>query len=289
MNNLNYINMNNAILDSREIKKIVHASVAGMTEAEVSLDLGLTKTTVKIFDESAIFPDEQTIGMKILKKAGEDETTCFLVQDSELLKLFFYSEETEKTYKLRATGSWPALEISGILMHRVKGLNPREDAEAKIKAIGRITGRVLDTCMGLGYTTILAAQYADSVYTFEKDKNVLELAQYNPYSQELFSDKKITTHKEDISEAIKGMKDASIDVIIHDPPTISIAGELYSDEFYSQLLRVLKSGGKLLHYTGEPGSKKRGVNLPASVAKRLNKAGFKEAEIVGIGLILAKK
>ena len=61
--------------------------------------------------------------------------------------------------------------------------------------------------------------------------------------------------------------------IIHDPPTFSLAGELYSGAFYQQLFRVLKRGGRLYHYIGDPNSKASG-GVTKGVLKRLQEAGF---------------
>ena len=78
------------------------------------------------------------------------------------------------------------------------------------------------------------------------------------------------------------------DFIIHDPPTLSFASELYSGDFYKQMFRVLKKSGKIYHYTGTPGSKNRNVNLAGNVSKRLKKVGFRDIEKVHYG-VRAKK
>ncbi|HSX64897.1 MAG TPA: SAM-dependent methyltransferase, partial [Pseudoxanthomonas sp.] len=68
--------------------------------------------------------------------------------------------------------------------------------------------------------------------------------------------------------------DASVDALLHDPPRFGIAGELYSQVFYDQLARVLRRGGRLFHYTGNPNKLTSGRDVPREVAKRLEKAGF---------------
>lgn len=256
-------------LSSKEARQVL----AGSTE--VSLDLGKKLYKVKITDESVTFPDGQSVDIKYIKKIAADNNNIFLIDNNEVMKASFFSEDTNKLYTLRPTATWPALEISGILMHRIKDIEPKTDAENKIAAISPLFGNVLDTCGGLGYTAILAAKSAN-VTVIEKDLNVLELCRVNPYSQELFTNKKIKLIQGDTSGEIKEFKDSSFNVVIHDPPSISIAGELYSGEFYSQLFRVLKPGGKLLHYTGAPGSRGRGMDLSGSVAKRLKKTGFRK-------------
>lgn len=140
-------------------------------------------------------------------------------------------------------------------MHVTKEMSHMEDTNKKIEAISPIRGFVLDTCMGLGYTAIAASKLAGFVITCEKDENVIEIAKLNPWSEGLFNNKKISILKTDVSEEIKVFKSNMFDAIIHDPPRLSLASELYSSEFYRQLFRVLNDGGRLYHYTGNPGSK----------------------------------
>ena len=78
------------------------------------------------------------------------------------------------------------------------------------------------------------------------------------------------------------------DIIIHDPPRLSLATELYSLDFYKQIFRVLKNNGKLYHYTGNPGSRNRHANLPGNVVKRLKIAGFKNIEKIHYGVRAVK-
>ena len=264
------------VLSSVQAGEILRAAMAKSSDVEVSLDLGKTRSLISLNQEKARFPGGQEISLKLLKKIVKDKDTCFLVAGNELKKVLFYSPDTKKVYKLRATGSWPALEISGILMHRIGDTNPEQDARAKMDVVAPVTGRVLDTCMGLGYSAIAAAETAEMVLTFEKDSNVVELARYNPYSQELFSNKKIEIIEDDVSQQIKNFNSNYFDHIIHDPPRFSLAGELYSKDFYTQLFRVLKKGGKLFHYVGDPGGKYRKKDFATGVAKRLKEVGFKE-------------
>ena len=67
--------------------------------------------------------------------------------------------------------------------------------------------------------------------------------------------------------------DGTFTRIIHDPPTFSLAGELYSGEFYRQCYRVLARGGRLFHYTGNLKSGEGG-QVSRGAIKRLKEAGF---------------
>ena len=115
----------------------------------------------------------------------------------------FFGEDTRLFYKLHPTMGAPTIEISGILMHRIKGIDPLKDAKQKISAIAPLKGHVLDTCGGLGYTAILAARVAEKVTAVEKDPNVLEIARQNPWSRELFNARNISLIEGDVFQMIQ--------------------------------------------------------------------------------------
>ena len=163
--------------------------------------------------------------------------------------------------------------IAGFLMHRIKDIDPMQDTRRKIAAISPIVGRVLDTATGLGYTAIEASKTADEVITIELDPGVQEIARLNPWSQALFHNPKIHQLMGDAYEVVQTFEDESFSRIIHDPPTFSLAGELYSGAFYQQLFRVLKRGGRLFHYIGDPKSKASG-GITKGALRRLQEAGF---------------
>lgn len=258
--------------------------------AQVSLDLGKTQTIVSLREGRVHMTDEVRVSLEQLQKIAASDDAIFAVRDGAIEKVIRFSDETQRTYKLRPTADWPAMEISGILMHRIKGTTPRRDAETKLRLVSPVHGAVLDTCMGLGYTSIMAAATADSVTVIEKDDSVLEMARMNPYSEPIFRDPKITLIHGDATEVVPTFEDERFDIVNHDPPTLSVAGELYSNAFYSQLLRILKPGGKFLHYTGAPGSRGRGVDLVASVSRRLIKFGFAQVRHdAATGCILARR
>ncbi len=176
-------------------------------------------------------------------------------------------------YKLRGLPEPgpPTLEINGIHMHRIAEVDPWRDTLSKVEPLKIKEGHVvLDTCMGLGYTAIAAKRRGAKVITVEKDENVLELAEWNPWSSEL---KDVEVHLDDSFYFVREISSESVDRIIHDPPVINMAGELYSLEFYKELYRILKPGGLLFHYTGSP-KRRSGVDLARGVMERLRAAGF---------------
>ena len=276
------------IISAYQAKQLLEANKKDMKETEISLDLYKSLSKVKILNNEFIFLDNQKLDESQLKKPIKDDNVCFLIRDNSLVKIHLFSDETNKFYKLVPTREAPTIEISGIRMHATKYMTPMEDTKRKIESIAPIHGFVLDTCMGLGYTAIASSKLADFVITCEMDENVIEIAKHNPWSEELFNNKKISVLKTNILDEIKIFKSGMFDVVIHDPPRLTLATELYSLDFYKQIFRVLKNNGKLYHYTGSPGSKNRKINLVGNVSKRLKQAGFKNIERVHYGVKAVK-
>lgn len=252
--------------------KILSAKKSSVKTVEVTLDLGFTKESVKITNEKVLIRGH-TLPLNYLNEILDDDGV-FIVENGELRKIAFYSNE--KYYKLKciAEDTAPTLEISGIHMHRIKEITPWEDALMKVKAAKiRSRVKVLDICTGLGYTAITSIQRgASNVLTIEKDENVLRIASYNPWSRKL-EDERIKIILGDAVQVIKELESESFERIIHDPPRFALAGELYSGEFYRELYRVLKGNGILYHYTGQPGIR-RGASIIQGIARRLREAGF---------------
>lgn len=275
------------LLTSPAAVGIREAIEAGAAWVETTLDLGRSRVELPIEGGRVRLPDGQSLGAAELQVVVENPESVYTALDDEPEKVTWFSEETNKVYTLRATGGWPALEISGILMHRIKGTDPEADARSKVAAIAPVRGRVLETCCGLGYSAIHAAMTADSVTVYEIDPNVVDMARLNPYSAPLFEEGgAIELRNDDVAEAINTLPDRAFDAIIHDPPTLAIAGVLYGDDFYRQLFRVLRPRGRLFHYTGDPGSRTRGQDLPGRVKERLAAIGFervrREPEALGV-------
>jgi predicted methyltransferase len=214
-----------------------------------------------------------------------------LGMDESTDEIKFFSEKTGKFYRLVKTGTWPYLEVSGVRMHRADTVDPKTDASLKIKALGKIYGVVLDCCTGLGYTAILAAKMREvrKVITIEKDENVILIAKQNPFSRDLFDNEKIELIIGDVFWEVQKFNDKYFNFIIHDPPRISIAPELYSLEFYRQLFRILKDNGRVLHYVGRPGVR-QGKNYLKGMIERLRLAGFSRIKKVeyALSLVLEK-
>ncbi len=168
------------------------------------------------------------------------------------------------------------IEIDGVRMHQTAHKTPRQDAAEKVVALQPKDGLVvLDICTGLGYSALSAARRGCWVTTVEKDSRVLDLAKTNKDSEGLFDHPRIRLVNQDALLFVPTLADGSFDLILHDPPRFSMAGELYSEAFYRALFRVLKAGGRLFHYTGTPGSLS-GKNIPRGVKARLQAVGFEQ-------------
>lgn len=261
------------ILAAPQAIAILQARSQGHELTSISLDQHLTSSDVLLQGKGVTFPDGQSLPWETIEGIAQTESVCFVVEGNMEAKIQRFSERFNRFYSLMPTRKAPTLLISGILMHRIKGIDPHRDTLRKIRTIGPLTGRVLDTCTGLGYTAIEAAKTADEVVTIELDPTVLEVARFNPWSQHLFDHPKIHQVIGDAFDEIDAFEDETFSRIIHDPPMFSLAGELYSGQFYCDLYRVLVRRGRLFHYVGDLDSRS-GRNVVKGVARRLQEAGF---------------
>lgn len=261
------------VLTRETVDIIISAWNKGVEKLDVTLDLGLTTSQIFFSGKDVILPNgtrteiDELIGLK----KGYVYT---ILEDGAVKRLAFYSDGYY--YRLRpvAPDTAPTLEISGIHMHRVSGITPWEDTDVKVSCVNIRNGHiVLDICTGLGYTAIKAVEKgAAKVITIEKDVNVLKIAEYNPWSCKLRSEK-IRILLGDAAKVVQEIPNNVFDRIVHDPPRLRLAGELYSENFYKELFRVLRPGGILFHYTGKPGWMS-GKDVASGVSRRLRKAGF---------------
>lgn len=253
------------------------ARQAGQTSTRTSLDLGLTTNEVALETDRVVLPDGQWLAWEAIDEIARNESVCYTVQDSEAIKIQRFSEARSLTYVLMPTQRAPTVLISGIQMHRVKDIDPWQDTLTKIRTLAPVEGRVLDTCTGLGYTAIASAESADEVVTVELDPNMLEIARVNPWSRPLFGHPRIHQVMGDSMERVQEFAPGSFARIVHDPPMLARAGELYSGEFYGHLYRVLAKRGRLYHYVGDPESRS-GRNITRGVMRRLQEAGFRRVQ-----------
>lgn len=266
--------MNKCILSHYQAQALLDAREANLARVEVSLDLGVSKTQVLLNVAGVSVAERELLSWEIVKSIAESPATCYVIQNGEAEAIQFFSEATDRLYSLYPTHGAPSMLVSGIPMHRIKDTDPHQDTLEKIRSIKPMVGQVLDTATGLGYTAIEAARTAEHVITSELDPVVLQVCRLNPWSRELFDNPKIGQVIGDSFDVVAGMDAGSFTRVIHDPPAFSLAGELYSAEFYLELYRVMRNRAQLFHYIGDPESKS-GRNLTAGVIKRLGQAGFK--------------
>jgi len=270
---LSVVAMSHIVLSYLQAGALLAARQTGETQLIVSLDLGLTRSGVDIKLDGVCLPDGQILTWGDLETISDSDRVCFLVEEEGLRKIQVFSETTNRLYSLMPTHGAPTMLVSGIPMHRIKGIDPHQDTLRKIKTIAPIHGLVLDTATGLGYTALEAARTADQVITIELDPAALEVARFNPWSRGLFENPKITQIIGDSFEEIRNFESGVFKRILHDPPAFSLGGDLYSGEFYGELFRVLARGGRLFHYIGDLDSKS-GRSVARGAVRRLSDGGF---------------
>lgn len=239
---------------------------------EVSFDLNRTKVRVALQSDCLILPNSERIKRSALEHIAKTKKVYVYHQD------MFSPVEimNDNYYKLVPTEGAPTIEISGVQMHRTKDCEPFLDAQQKVSEVVRKHNVVLDTCGGLGYTAIWSRRLgADRVISVEVDEKVRTVRRDNPWSSEIFNDSQIELIDSDVFAYVNSAQSNYFDSILHDPPRFSLAGELYGREFYRQLHRIIKSGGRLFHYTGSPYSKGKRRNFLGGVVRRLNEVGFR--------------
>jgi predicted methyltransferase len=245
-------------------------------ETHVSLDLGLSETEIIHTNTKVILNDLENILIDELEKISNDQRSIYFVKENRVFKAAISERHY---YSLVHTKGAPTIEIDGIRMHRTKNTTPERDAEKKLAILGLKKGKVLDTCMGLGYTAILAYENgAKLIISIEYEPNVIRLAKLNPWSRKLFCVENMHKLIGESFFTIESLPKNYFDYIIHDPPRHNFAGHLFGKSFYKKLAEVIKPNGKLFHYTGEPRSRYRSVNIQRGVMKRLGEVGFMDLE-----------
>ena len=265
------------VLSYIQSQELFEARREGRHIARTSLDLGRGVADVLLEAEEVLLDQAHRLSWRVVEEIVAQAPICFEVKSNAACKIYRFSTLLNRPYSLMATTGAPTLLNSGFTMHRIVGIDPIEDTRRKIRALGVLAGPVLDTATGLGYTAIEAARQGAQVTTVEIDLLVLEIARLNPWSRELFDNERITQQIGDIGDVIERFPDRHFASIMHDPPTVSLAGNLYGATFYRQLFRVLGRGGVLFHYVGNLESK-QGSTVTRGAVRRLREAGFTRVE-----------
>ncbi len=260
---------NKVIIDAYTADALLSAIEAGVEAIEISLDLGLSTTSVNLREESW--------DIESLRKVSENRNSVYFIEEGEFYQAAI---STDHYYRLfRSEGSEvPALMIDGVLMHRIKDIYPWQDAKMKADLCARSGFKMLEICTGLGYSTIAClGKDIQSIITIEKDENVIKLAAINPWSRKLFTDNRVQLINGDATSEIEKLNNNQFNGILHDPPRFSMGSELYTLDFYQEIYRVLKPKGILYHYVGAPGSRYKKRDIPKGVMTRLREARFRNA------------
>ncbi|HEX8993405.1 MAG TPA: hypothetical protein VF784_17125 [Anaerolineales bacterium] len=263
------------VLSHVQAVQLLKARGAGRAATITSTDLNMTSAPAAIDSPGVTFANGRSLAWTAIETIASAPNACFVVRDQTIQKIQAFSPLTNRFCSLLPTRLAPTLLIAGFPMHRIKDTDPYRDTQAKVTALGPVVGRVLDTCMGLGYTAIEASKTAEQVITIELDPAVVEIARLNPWSQELFDNPNITCIFGDCREVVEDFAPGTFSRILHDPPNFSLAGELYSGAFYRELFRVLSRSGRLFHYIGDlQGNTNR--RIVPGVVRRLKEAGFRQ-------------
>ncbi len=245
-------------------KDLVDHILSAKGEVKLSLDLGIH---VKTYEAQSL---KRAIGEEILKKVKDN--TVHVYDGKELFKLATF---TDGYYALKMIKGEPVLEINGIRMHVFSASGVFTYAKKIVEWLKVKRGeRILETCFGQGYITRELVKKGANVVGFEISPAVLDIAEWNPYSKELFTNPNVVIKNEDVVEGIKKLKRQTFDKIVHDPPSMRTSPYLYSRPFYRELYRVAKKHTLLYHYIGSFG-KKKGKNIKEVVEQRLEEVGWK--------------
>jgi predicted methyltransferase len=260
------------LLTAAVARALLDALESGETTVEASLDLNLGREQMGLTADGAVLRGIE-VSADQLRAVVKKTATVFVVAADGLEQV----EMREGGYaKLVPTDGAPTIELSGIRMHRTAGIDPFEDARLKASAVVRSGDAVLDTCGGLGYTALWARRLgAERVVSIEMNPVVIELRRFNPWSLEFIRDSAIEKLEGDVADLILSFPDGSFSCILHDPPRFSLAGHLYGAGFIARMRRVLRSGGRLMFYTGEPYRRGRGRDFVAGVGRRLRDGGLR--------------
>jgi len=259
-------------LHTLNAKQALEAIAKGLPYVHLSTDLNISAREFSISDQGLVLDDDNQLSIAELKKIVKKTQRIYLCHDGDMVPL---EDRSSGYYKLVPTSGAPLLEISGVKMHISKGTDPFTSASEMAQQAVRKGDKVLDCCSGLGYATIAAHRLgASEVLTIELSREVMGLRAQNPWSNDL-GNEGIVQRQGSSFELIKTMPATSFDSVIHDPPRFSLAGELYSEEFYREIFRVLRHDGRLFHYTGNPHVIKKGSSFVDGVIRRLKAAGFK--------------
>src|SRR5215831_4102416 len=195
------------IVSHYQTDALLAARQAGQPTAVTSPDLGLSTLEVRLSMEGVDFPSGEALAWGEIERISRSENQCFVVEGGTARSIQVFSETTNWLRSLMPTPGAPTMLVAGFPMHRIKDIDPFEDTRRKVGAVAPLTGDVLDTATGLGYTAIEAAKTASHVVTIELDPAGLAVARCNPWSRALFANPRITQIVGDAFEEVAQLAD----------------------------------------------------------------------------------
>ncbi len=280
------------LLSPDSLYAVQTAEAGSMHIADISFDLGISTLQVRVENGECLLPDGTRLPVPKIDTSRIDNRSILKYNGREWEKWQYFDSASGKFIKMIhvAPNKPPTVEISGIKMHVTQNGDPDRDTSQKINSAGKIRGRILDTCMGLGYTAIRVAEKPTSEHVFVCEINpvMLKMCRENPWSQQLFVNPKVSVTVMAAQEFIRLLPSGYLAGIIHDPPRFALAPQLYSDAFYQEMYRVLAPHGWVYHYTGDPNRRQRRNSLPEQTRLRLKKAGFRKVNFSYMGVAAQK-
>src|SRR5260221_6852316 len=171
------------ILSYIQTQPLLEARKHGQVVVETSVDLGISNTSVMLGPEGVSFVTGERLDWVSVEKISQDTVKCYTISVKGMQAVQTFSKATNRLCSLMPTRGAPSMLIAGLVMHRIKELNPWQHAQRMIASLAPVSRSVLDTATGLGYTAILAARAAASVTTIQRDPGVQASSQLNPSSQ----------------------------------------------------------------------------------------------------------
>ena len=149
------------VLSYVQVEPLLLARQRGEQFVTISTDLGRSTVTAALTPAGVTFPTGERLNWQNVAKIKKSHANCFVIEDESIKSIQVFSEHTNRVCSLFPTRRTPSMLIAGFTMHRIVDIDPMEDTLKKVATIAPLTGRVLDTATGLGYTAIEAAKTAE--------------------------------------------------------------------------------------------------------------------------------
>ncbi|MGC8621976.1 MAG: methyltransferase domain-containing protein [Caldisphaera sp.] len=280
------------IISGYHLNEIMDKIKKGIAKGIVSLDLGISKSEFVINGDTVSFPEYDTyLSLETIKKLLKKRSLndCFLLEDdNNPIWIYSFSDKYGVVKLYEPKIDWPpTLFINGSFMHTISVSKPTQEAFEKANTLKGISGDVLETGFGLGYSTIwLKKLGVKRIVACEISSDVIDIAKLNPWSKDAFIDKSISIRIVNVAEFVETLPSSSFDGILHDPPNFNKFEYLYSASFYNELYRILKPKGKIYHFIGTKNTENAGIYK--NVTKKLYASGFNKVVYSYRGIIAIK-